>query len=283
MAGRLAGKVALVTGGGRGIGAGIVELFAAEGAIVAVADISLDNARVVADKIGSSALALSADVTCETDVIAAVTDTIQRFGRIDCLVNNAGIVGAIGPLTDTPLVDWERTLAVHLTGCFLGMKHAGRAMKAQRSGVILSVASTAGILGGLGPHAYTAAKHAIVGLTKSAASEFAHYGVRVNAVAPGATLSSSTLVSLQVTDNPESRKAAAASLAARSPLGLAALPQDVAEALAFLASDAARTITGQTLAVDAGQTTMIVRPDSFSERSSQFAGPPPSVANVTPL
>jgi NAD(P)-dependent dehydrogenase (short-subunit alcohol dehydrogenase family) len=264
----LAGQIALITGAGAGIGAGTAERFAAEGASVSVVDLIMERAQAVAREIGPAAIALRADVTVESDVAAAVNETVRRFGRIDCLVNNAGILGAVGPLTDISLDDWRRTLDVHLTGCFLGMKYVGRQMKAQKSGVILSVASVAGILGGLGPHAYTAAKHAIIGLTKSAASEFAAYGVRVNAVAPGATVSNMT--SFLLTGDPQNHDAAAVAMAANSPLGVATLPRDIAEALVFLASEGARHITGQTLAIDAGQTVIVIQPGGFNSRSPEL-------------
>jgi NAD(P)-dependent dehydrogenase (short-subunit alcohol dehydrogenase family) len=191
---------------------------------------------------------VATDVSCEEQVERAVEYTVARHGRIDCMVNNAGVVGAVGSIMETSAQDWRATQAVLLDSVFFGIKHAARAMRARRSGVILSVSSIAGLMGGLGPHAYTAAKHGVIGLTRSAASELSHHGIRVNAVAPGVT------VTPLVEQLRGGREAALSSAAQASPLGTALLPEEIAASLVFLASDAAAHVTAHTLVVDSGVT-----------------------------
>ena len=252
MADRLKDKVAVVTGAASGIGAGTARLFHAEGARVVIADLQEAAGAALAAELGPRARFIRTDVTVEADVAAAVDLAVAEFGALDIMVNNAGIVGAVGSIKDTSLEDWNRTVAILLTGVFLGVKHAARVMIPRRKGSILSVASTAGVMGGLGPHAYTAAKHGVVGLTKSAASELAQHGVRVNAVAPGNTVSAMT--AFVITGEAIDYDKTAERIAAGAPLGIAATAEDPAYGLLYLASDEARYVTGHTLLVDSGQT-----------------------------
>jgi NAD(P)-dependent dehydrogenase (short-subunit alcohol dehydrogenase family) len=173
------------------------------------------------------------------------------------MVNNAGIVGVVGPIASTPADAFDATLAVLLRGVFLGMKHAARVMVPRKTGVIHSLASTAGVVGGLGPHAYTAAKHGVVGLTKSVASELAPHRIRVNAVAPGMTATAMT--SAVMAGDPGNIEKAARAIAKRTALGIAGEPRDIAAALLYLASDDARYVTAHTLVVDSGETSAIGR------------------------
>lgn len=254
MSGRLDGKVAVITGGASGIGAGTTQRFVEEGARVVIADLQEDAGQALAADLGDAVRSIRCDVTDEADVAAAVDRAVTDFGQLDVMFNNAGIVGVIGPIADTPADAWDRTVAVLLRGVFLGSKHAARVMVPQGSGVIISTSSTAGILGGLGPHCYTACKHAVIGLTKSVASELASSGVRVNAISPGSTVTAMT--SAVISGDHTATDKAAAQIAAGSALGIAGFPEDIANAAVYLASEEARYITGHTLVVDAGQTTL---------------------------
>jgi NAD(P)-dependent dehydrogenase (short-subunit alcohol dehydrogenase family) len=248
---RLANKVAIITGAASGIGEGCAEAFVEQGASVVLADLQDDAGHAVADRLGVSARFISTDVTNEEQVAAAVDFAVDEFGRLDCMFNNAGIVGATGSIAQTATEAWDRTIAILLRGVFLGTKHAARVMIEQRSGVILNTASTAGMVGGLGPHAYTAAKHGVVGLTKSTASELAQYGIRVNAIGPGNT--ATPMTSAVMTGQSDQVDQVASQIAAGTPLGVAGMPADVANAAVFLASDEARYINAHCLMVDAGQ------------------------------
>jgi NAD(P)-dependent dehydrogenase (short-subunit alcohol dehydrogenase family) len=243
---RFENKVVIVTGAASGIGESAARLFAAQGAKVVVADVNSERGEQVAAEIGG--VFQHTDVTKEEAIEALVVNTRERYGRIDCMVNNAGMVGAVGSILDTPANYWRATQAVLLDSVFYGIKHAGRVMREQNSGVIISVTSIAGVMGGLGPHAYTAAKHAVVGLTRSAASELSRHGIRVNAIAPGTTV---TAMIEQVRGGKEQAMAGSASV---SPLGTALLPDEIAEGMLYLASDAASHVTGHTLVIDSGFT-----------------------------
>lgn len=253
MGDRLKDKVAVITGGACGIGEGAARRFVEEGASVVISDLQTEAGEALANELGKAARFIRTDVTQEEDVAAAVDLAVSEFGRLDCMVNNAGIVGVIGSIKDTPADAWDFTIAVLLRGVFFGMKHAARVMIPQESGSIISLSSTAGVAGGLGSHCYTAAKHAVVGLTKSVASELGQKHIRVNAVAPGNIVTPMTAD--VVTSDPTNVELAAQAIKAMSPLGIAGFPIDIANALLFLASDEARYISGHTLLVDAGQTT----------------------------
>jgi len=250
---RLKDKVAVITGGACGIGEGTARRFVEEGASVIISDLQVEAGEALAKDLGTAARFIRTDVTQEEDVAAAVDLAVREFGRLDCMINNAGIVGAIGSIKDTAAEAWDATIAVLLRGVFFGMKHAARVMIPQQSGSIISLASTAGVQGGLGAHAYTAAKHAVVGLTKSVASEVGQQHVRVNAVAPGNIVTPMTAD--VVTGNPTDFGTTEEAIKMMSPLGIAGLPIDIANALLYLASDESRYVSGHTLVVDAGQTT----------------------------
>lgn len=268
---QLEGKVALITGAATGIGEVTARLFAHEGAAVVVADINEDKGRAVVEaltKNGSSAVFVRTDVTKEADVEKAVRVAVDHFGRLDIMVNNAGIVGAIGSILHTDAAHWKATISVLLDSVFYGTKHAGRQMVAQGSGVILSLSSIAGVMGGQGPHAYTAAKHAVVGLTRSAASELSPHGIRVNAVAPAATITP------MVEMVRGGREAALQYAADVSPLKTAQMPEEIAGVLLFLAGPSAAHITAQTITVDSG--VCLASPvalEKYHSKTNDFLGP----------
>ena len=247
--GRMDGKVAVVTGGASGIGAGTVQRFVDEGARCVVADIQEDAGRKFAAMFGDKALFVKCDVAKEDDVESLVAATTKHFGRIDCMFNNAGILGAVGPVAEIPGAEWQRSIDVLLSSVFYGIKHAARAMIAQGSGgTIINTTSTAGLRAGLGPHVYTAAKHGVVGLTQSTATELGRHGIRVNAIAPGGTVSG--LTAWLVTGSSDNLADANAKIGVSNPLGRAGQPEDIANAALFLASDEASYVNGLVLVVD---------------------------------
>jgi NAD(P)-dependent dehydrogenase (short-subunit alcohol dehydrogenase family) len=240
----LTGKVAIVTGGARGIGRATAESFIAAGATAIVADIDATEAKATASAIGAEPLAF--DVGSESEVQKSMASIAHRHGRIDILVNNAG-TGARKPTEELPLADWNRVLGVNLTGAFLCAREAGRHMLAQRSGAIVNVASIMGLVGNaLYPNlAYHATKGALINMTRALAVEWAPRGVRVNAVAP--TFAKTDLTQKLLADV-EMEKA----ITGLTPMGRLAEPQEVADAIVYLCSDMASMVTGQTLAVDGG-------------------------------
>jgi len=254
MAGRLDGRVAVITGGASGLGEATVRRFVSEGARVVVADLQAELGKELAGELGANAAFAQTDVAIEADVAAAVDLAVSEFGRLDCMFNNAGIIGAIGPIDELAVEDFDATVAVLLRGVFLGMKHAARVMKPQRSGVILSTSSIAGLQGGLGPHTYATCKTALIGLTRNVAAELAGFGIRVNAIAPGNM--ASPMTADVIGGDPADVDAAVQALARISPLpGRAGVGLDIANAALWLASDEAGYVSGQTLTVDGGLTT----------------------------
>lgn len=244
----LSGKSIIVTGASQGIGRGMAQRFVADGARVIIADIADEQGERLAAELGSSALFVHVDVTDEAQVAGVVDLAVERFGRLDGMVNNAGILGARGHIADADLGEWLRTMDILLTSVMLGIKHAARIMVPQGSGSIVNTSSTAGVQGGLGAHAYTAAKHAVIGLTKSTAVELIRSGIRVNAICPGATVSSLTTV--LVTGDASKTDEAAAYMAAKSPTGRAPMPEDIAGIAAYLMSDESWLMSGTALILD---------------------------------
>jgi NAD(P)-dependent dehydrogenase (short-subunit alcohol dehydrogenase family) len=249
---RFDGRVALITGGASGIGAATVRRLTAEGGTCVIADRDIDGANALAAEVGG--LAVAVDVTSEDAIEAMFSAAHERYGRLDVVFANAGIIGAIGPLVDMTAESWDTSIAILLRGPFLTFKHGARAiLAAGNGGVMIATSSTAGVMGGLGPHAYTAAKHGVIGLVKSAAAELAGAGIRVNAISPGSVVSGMT-AGLMTGDRRDHDRTAAA-MAATSPLKRAGESEDIAAAVAYLASDDAANVTGHVLVVDAGVTT----------------------------
>ncbi|KAF6999206.1 hypothetical protein CFC21_015269 [Triticum aestivum] len=282
---RLEGKVAIVTGGARGIGEAIVRAFVRQGARVVIADIDDAAGEALAAALGGACCSyVHCDVSVEADVERAVGCCVARHGRLDVLCNNAGVLGRQAPpasngarsggIASLDAAEFDRVLRVNTLGAALGMKHAARAMLQRRGGggggSIVSVASVAGVLGGMGPHAYTASKHALVGLTKNAACELGEHGIRVNCVSPFGVATSMLVNAWRHGHHREAEEggASAAPVSAEEVekteemvRGMATLKGptlragDIAEAALFLASEESRYISGHNLVVDGGVTT----------------------------
>ena len=259
MSGRLDGKVAVITGGGSGIGRATAFTFLREGATVVIGDLneaSLGETAALArgEGVENRLATLRADVSAERDVAALVGLAVERFGGLDCMFNNAGVGGAFGPIGETTVEEWDFTFAVLVRGVFLGMKHASNRMKAQgRGGSIINTASVAGIGGGAGPHAYSAAKAAVANLSRAVSAEMAAHRVRVNAIAPG--LIKTPLATGHREDAWERL------VQQKQPWPDLGLPQHIADTALFLAGDESRFITGQVIVVDGGLTAL--GPDIF--------------------
>jgi len=252
MADRYVDRVALVTGAASGIGEATARLLAAEGGRVVIADYGEERGRAVADSLGDAAVFAHCDVTVESEVAAACDLAIREFGRLDGAFANAGIVGAAGPIAETPMDDFDATMAVLSRGVFCTTKHAARVMiEAGNGGSIAVTSSIAGVQGGLGPHVYAMAKTSVIGLARSAASELQHHRIRVNAVAPGNVPTGMT--AHVMTGDADDVDAAAERMQQISPLRVSS-PADIAEAVLFFFSDAGSWVTGQCLVVDGGQT-----------------------------
>lgn len=247
---RLEGRTAIITGGASGIGAASVRLFVAEGARVLVADMQRERGEALARSLGDSALFRAVDVTREADVKGAVDEVVSRWGRLDCIYNNAGFGGALGPIELTSVEDFDITFDVLVKGVFLGMKHAAPVMKAQRSGSILSTASVAGLQTGYSPHLYSVAKAAVIHLTRSVALELGEYGIRVNCICPGVIATPLAAGRANVSDEGLAKMKAA--LGKTQPIGRIGDPEDIARAALWLASDESTFVTGHAQVVDGG-------------------------------
>jgi NAD(P)-dependent dehydrogenase (short-subunit alcohol dehydrogenase family) len=247
---RLAGKTAIVTGGASGIGAATVRLFVEEGARVLIADTQEERGQELAEKIGEAAGFLRVDVTLEHDIEAVVDECMTRWGRLDCMFNNAGFGGALGSIETTTVEEFDITFDVLLKGVFLGIKHAARVMRPRGAGSILSTASVAGLKTGESPHLYSVAKAAVIHLTRSVALELGEHGIRVNCICPGIVATPLAAGSPKAT--PEFLEKLAHSLARAQALGRIGQPEDIARAALWLASDDAEWITGHAQVVDGG-------------------------------
>ena len=246
MAGLVAGKVALVTGGGSGIGRQACLVFAREGARVVVCDVAVEGGEGTVGQIeqaGGQATFIRADVAQAAEVEALVAKTVETYGRLDCAYNNAGIAGRTARVADDSEQNWERILAINLKGVWLCLKYEIAHMLTQGGGAIVNTASDAGLIGLRRAGAYVASKHGVVGLTKTAALEYAKANIRVNAVCPGPI------------DTPMLREASERvidAMATAQPNGRLGQPREIAEAAVWLCSDAASFVTGHPMPVDGG-------------------------------
>ena len=247
MVGRLEGKVALVTGGGSGIGKATAFAFAKEGEKIVVADRTTKDGEETVAAIrdgGGEAVFVQTDVSQTVDVKSMINTTIESYGRLDCALNNAGIGGA-GPVHEFPEDEWDRIININLKGVWLCVKYEIAQMLKQGSGTIVNNSSVAGLTGTANLSAYVAAKHGVVGLTKSVALEVAKQGILVNAVCPGWI--HPPLIQGGI-DDPKAREW----MIAMEPIGRVGEPREVAEAVVWLCSDAASFVTGHAMPVDGG-------------------------------
>lgn len=251
MAEKLTGKIALVTGGGGGIGRATALAYAREGAKVAVADINGDAARAVAAEIvalGGDAIGIAADVAKGDQVAAMVQQTVARYGRLDIAFNNAGIEIENKPLAQATEEIFDRLMSVNVKGIWLCMKHEIEQMLAQGGGVIVNTASVAGLVGAPLQPLYAASKHAVVGMTKTAAAEYGRKGIRINSVCPG--IIRTEMMERAIAREPKREQ----HVAKAHPIGRLGEAEDIAGAVVFLSSDDAAFVLGHQLAVDGGLT-----------------------------
>jgi NAD(P)-dependent dehydrogenase (short-subunit alcohol dehydrogenase family) len=269
---RLENQVAVVTGGARGIGAGIVRRFVEEGARVVFSDLLDEKGKALQEELGKNVAFYQADATSASDTEALMNFAVERFGRLNCVVNNAGTAGVRGPIAETSVEGFDRSIALLLRGPFLGIKYAVPHME---SGTIINIASISGITAGYSPHIYTAGKFGVVGLTKSVALELAERGIRVNAICPGriaTAIFSGILPDMPADIVDRSPEIAEPWLAEGVPLGRAGFPADIANTALWLASSESSYITGQALVVDGGLTSgrpwsqMLNASDQLKER-----------------
>jgi NAD(P)-dependent dehydrogenase (short-subunit alcohol dehydrogenase family) len=252
----LSGKVAIVTGGTSGIGQRIVEVFAEEGAKVVVAARRQEEGRALEQRLGVRFV--RTDVASEPDVKAMVEQAVAWFGRLDCLVNNAGLPAPMVSIAEIDAASIDLLLAVNVRGVLLGMKHAAPVMLAQGSGSIINIGSIAALRGGVSGHVYSASKGAVLAATRSAAAELGEKGIRVNSITPGGVVTGifAKAAGLEGATADKAAEVAKDMFAQLQPIPRAGMPEDIARAALFLASDASQFVNGHDFVVDGGHTSV---------------------------
>ncbi|KXH75986.1 MAG: hypothetical protein AM326_08095 [Candidatus Thorarchaeota archaeon SMTZ-45] len=278
--GKLANRVAVLTGGASGIGKAIVELFVKEGARVVVADIQDELGQQLAESLGASATFVHADVSLEDDVKSMIDYAVDSYGRLDCVVNNAGMGGVQGEIESIPVSGFDHTIGVLLRGVFLGIKHSAPILKRQGEGNIINISSIAGLRGISQNHPYSAAKAAVIQLTHTVAMELAPYNIRVNSICPGSIVTSIFGASkgMSAADSESKYEDLKRLFERAQPLQRAGLPEDIAKAALWLASDDSSFVTGHALVVDGGMSVGQIwsRQMRFTAMIESALGLPPS-------
>ena len=256
MAGRLNGKVAVITGAASGIGRGTVDLFVAEGAKVIAADISDDRGQRIEEDHKGKVKFVHCDVTQEAEIAGAIAAAVKEFGKLDCLFNNAGTGGARDPADGVTAEGFDQVMHLHVRAALFGMKYAVPAMKKTGGGSIVSTASVAGMQAGYGPILYSIAKAAIIHMTKVTAAQLAQFNIRVNCICPGLIATNIFAQGLGMPSQLADTRVDAIAEAAKhsQPIQRGGRPRDIAEGVLYLASDGSDFVTGQALAIDGGLT-----------------------------